>query len=294
MATLRTMRDGGTTAPPACDRTQDQDQGDVVEYPGSSTNADWDPDPNIPMDASEQEEEEEGEIDEGREGEWNVVSVPECRDDFMPVDEQPQTLGNHLPSQQEPGNSTNMVLPPDKPPSATHRRTASSDSRSAFCMAPYPRPPASTISTTTTSSTPSSSTRCTGAVSESSQTSLTKGKNVLAHMKADLDGRLTGLNEASQDQLVKTQAYMREKEIAHLETEHERERNEVEKAHIRMLEQKKLELEMLKEELELMRLRLELARLQNQQAGDVSVPSISTTAPPTTQSTSHALQSDGL
>ncbi|KIK18078.1 hypothetical protein PISMIDRAFT_14623 [Pisolithus microcarpus 441] len=125
-------------------------------------------------------------------------------------------------------------------------------------------------------------------------------------MKADLDGRLTGLNEASQDQcllratlkyehkVAKTQAYMREKEIAHLETEHERERNEAEKAHIRMLEQKKLELEMLKEESELMRLRLELARLQNQQAGDVSVPSISTTAPPTTQSTSRAPQSDGL
>ncbi|KAI6018739.1 hypothetical protein PISMIDRAFT_15890 [Pisolithus microcarpus 441] len=153
---LTIIKSGGTTAPPACDRTQDQDQGDVVEYPGSSTNTDWDPDPNIPMDASEQEEEEEGEIDEGQEGEWNVVSVPECRDDFMPVDEQPQTLGNHLPSQQE----------------------------------------------------------------------------------------LTGLNEASQDQhllratlkyehkVAKTQAYMREKEIAHLETEHERERNEAEKAHI--------------------------------------------------------------
>ncbi|KIK13095.1 hypothetical protein PISMIDRAFT_18234 [Pisolithus microcarpus 441] len=291
---LTIIKSGGTTAPPACDHTQDQDQGNVVEYPGSSTNADWDPDLNIPMDASEQEEEEEGEIDEGREGEWNVVSVPECRDDFMPVDEQPQMLGNHLPSQQEPGNSTNMVLPPDKPPSATHHHTASSDSQSAFRVAPYPRPPASTISTTTTSSTPSSS-AC-----------LTKGKNVLAHMKADLDGQLTGLNEASQDQhllratlkyehkVAKTQAYMREKEIAHLETEHEREHNEVEKVHIRMLEQKKLELEMLKEESELMCLRLELARLQNQQAGDVSVPSISTTAPPTTQSTSRAPQSDGL
>ncbi|KAI6046869.1 hypothetical protein EDC04DRAFT_2887356 [Pisolithus marmoratus] len=304
---LTIIKSGGTTAPPTCDRTQDQDQDDAVEYPGSSANADWEPDPNIPMDAFEQEEEEEeGEIGEGWEGEWNVVSVPECRDDFMPVDEQPQTLGNHLPSQQESGNSTNMVLPPDKPPSAMHRHTASSDSRSAFHAAPYPRPPASTISTMTTSSSPSSSTRRAGTVSESSQTSLTKGKNVLAQMKADLDGRLTGLNEASQDQrllratlkyehkVAKTQAYMREKEIAHLETEHERERNEAEKAHIRILEQKKLDLEMLKEELELMRLRLELARLQNQQVGDVSVPSISTTAPPTTQSTSRAPQSDGL
>ncbi|KIK15949.1 hypothetical protein PISMIDRAFT_16140 [Pisolithus microcarpus 441] len=117
-------------------------------------------------------------------------------------------------------------------------------------------------------------------------------------MPVDEQPQMLGNHLPSQQEyehkVAKTQAYMREKEIAHLETEHRREHNEAEKAHIRMLEQKKLELEMLKEESELMRLRLELARLQNQQAGDVSVPSISTTAPPTMQSTSCALQSDGL
>ncbi|KAI6001854.1 hypothetical protein EDD15DRAFT_2361182 [Pisolithus albus] len=280
---LTIIKSRGTTAPPACDHTQDQDQ-------------DQDQD-----DAFEQEEEEEeGEIDEGREGEWNVVSVPGYQDDFMPVDQQPQMLGRQLPSQQE----TN-------PPSAMHRRTASSDSQSAFHMAPYPGPTASTISTTTTSSTPSRSTQRAGMISESSQTSLTKGKNVLAQIKADLNGQLTGLNEASEDQhLLWSTLKYEHKEIAHLETEHEKECIEAEK--------KKLDLEMLKEESELMHLKLELARLQSLHAGDVSIPSISTTVPPSIsttvppamqsttppavqsttppamQSTSHVTQSDGL
>ncbi|KIK19862.1 hypothetical protein PISMIDRAFT_106779, partial [Pisolithus microcarpus 441] len=71
----------------------------------------------------------------------------------------------------------------------------------------------------------------------------TKGKNVLTQIKADLDGWLSGLNETSQDQhllratlkyehkVAKTQAYMREKKIAHLEMEHEREDSEAEKIH---------------------------------------------------------------
>ncbi|KIK20057.1 hypothetical protein PISMIDRAFT_13232 [Pisolithus microcarpus 441] len=78
---LTIIKSGRTTTPPACDRTQVQDQDNAVEYPGSSANAD------ILMDPFEQEEEEEGEIDEGREGEWNVVLVPEYHDDFMSVDE---------------------------------------------------------------------------------------------------------------------------------------------------------------------------------------------------------------
>ncbi|KIK13249.1 hypothetical protein PISMIDRAFT_119179, partial [Pisolithus microcarpus 441] len=145
-------------------------------------------------------------------------------------------------------------------------------------------------------STPSSSTRRAAMNSETSRTSSTKGKNVLTQIKAELDGRLAGLNETSQDQclfratlkyehkVAKTQAYMQEKEIAHLETEHERERMEAEKIHTRMVEQKKLDIEKLKEESELVHLKLELARLERLQAGDMSGPSSSTAAPRTTDS----------
>ncbi|KAI6137400.1 hypothetical protein F5141DRAFT_1060227 [Pisolithus sp. B1] len=105
---LTIIKSGGTTAPPACDNPQVQEQGDTVGYPTSSTNANWHPSPNTSMDVSEQEEEEEGEMDEGQEGDWNVVSAlepfPEYggnHGDFMLVDEQLQAFGDHLPCQHE-------------------------------------------------------------------------------------------------------------------------------------------------------------------------------------------------
>ncbi|KAI6046203.1 hypothetical protein EDC04DRAFT_2888353 [Pisolithus marmoratus] len=216
---LAIIKSGRTTTPPVCNNSQVQEQGDAVGYPTSSTNTNWDPDPNILMDVPEQEEEEEGETDEGQEGDWNMVSALESapeycgnHGDFMLVDEQSQALGDHPPSQHE------------------HRSAL----RQAF------KPP---TSTSTTLSTPSSSTWHTSLNSETPQTSFTKGKNVLAQIKANLDGQLTGLNKASQHQclvraalkyehkVAKTQAYMQEKEIAHLEKEHEREHSEAEKIH---------------------------------------------------------------
>lgn len=77
---------------------------------------------------------------------------------------------------------------------------------------------------------------------------------------------------------------MQEKEIVHLETEHEREHMEAEKIHTQMVEQKKLDIEKLKEESELVCLKLELVRLERLQAGDMSGPSSSTAAPCTTDS----------
>ncbi|KAI6043563.1 hypothetical protein EDC04DRAFT_2600030 [Pisolithus marmoratus] len=244
---LAIIKSSGTTTPPVCNKSQAQEQGDPVGCLGSSANANWDPNPNILMDASEleeEEEEEEGEADKSQEGDWNMVSVSELvpeycgnQGDFMLVNEQ---SGDHLPSQHQYGNSTGTFSPPDKPPSAIHCHTLSSDSQSTFCMAPYPRPP---TSMSTTLSTLSSSTQHTGINSKTPQTSFTKGKNILAQINADLNGQLTGLSESSQDQcllratlkyehkVMKTQAYMQEKEIAHLEKEHEREHSEVEKIH---------------------------------------------------------------
>ncbi|KIK19861.1 hypothetical protein PISMIDRAFT_13352 [Pisolithus microcarpus 441] len=74
---LAIIKSGRTTAPPVCKNSQVQEQGDAVGYLNSSANANWDPDPNVLMDVSEQEEEEEGEVDEGQEGDWNMVSVLE-------------------------------------------------------------------------------------------------------------------------------------------------------------------------------------------------------------------------
>ncbi|KAI6095409.1 hypothetical protein F5141DRAFT_1068390 [Pisolithus sp. B1] len=114
---LTITKSGRTTAPPVCDNPQVQERGDAVSYPASSTNANWHPGPNTSMDVSEQEEEEEGEMDEGQEGDWNVVSALEsfpeyggnCGD-FMLVDEQLQAFGDHLPSQHEKFNQHGSAL----------------------------------------------------------------------------------------------------------------------------------------------------------------------------------------
>ncbi|KAI6046544.1 hypothetical protein EDC04DRAFT_2597986 [Pisolithus marmoratus] len=67
---LAIIKSSGTTAPPVCNKSQVQEQGDPVGGPGSSMNTNWDPNPNILMDASEleEEEEEEGEADESQRG----------------------------------------------------------------------------------------------------------------------------------------------------------------------------------------------------------------------------------
>ncbi|KAI6118137.1 hypothetical protein F5141DRAFT_1212028 [Pisolithus sp. B1] len=247
---LTLIKSGGATAPPACDDFQAQDQSDAVDYPGSSANANWDPNTNNLMDAVEQEE-EEGKKDEGWEGDWNIVSALEYHTDFMSTDEQPQAFLCEL------GNSTGMVLPLDKPPT------------------PYPRPSASTISTTTMSSTPSNSTQHASINSETSQTSFMKGKNVLAQIKSDHNEQLTGLSETSQDQCLLRATLKYEYKVVKMQAY-------IEDPFPTMLEEKKLDLQMLKEESELVHLKLELAKFQSLQAGNASGLSVSTATPGTT------------
>jgi len=164
-------------------------------------------------------------------------------------------------------------------------RTPSWDNRSAFRMSPYPRSPASAISSSTSSSALTGSTRRQGTTSETSQTSFAKGKgkSTLAQMKTDLDERLGSLNSSSTDQQyrmgvlknerksLKLQAHMRDKEIAHLQAEGAQERQEAEKIH-HMMEQKKLEIDLLKEEGEILHLKVELAKLQASQTVSSSHP----------------------
>ena len=141
-------------------------------------------------------------------------------------------------------------------------------------MSPYPKSPTSVISTSTSSSAPSGSTQRHGTSSEMSRTSFKKGKSTLAQMKADLDGRLDELNGSTTDQqfkiaalkserkMVRMHTYMRDKEIAHIEAEGERERMEADKIHTRLMERKRLDIDVLKEEGEVLHLRVELMKLQ--------------------------------
>lgn len=107
---------------------------------------------------------------------------------------------------------------------------------------------------------------------------------MLAQIKADLDEWLGGLSDSATDQWyklamlknecqsVKMQAYMRDKEIVHLQMENEKEHIEADKIHGRLMERKKLDIEFLKEEGEVLRLKLALAKLQAGQSSG-SLPS---------------------
>ncbi|KAL4061780.1 hypothetical protein J3A83DRAFT_4386066 [Scleroderma citrinum] len=66
---------------------------------------------------------------------------------------------------------------------------------------------------------------------------------------------------------VKLQAYMHDKEIAHLEVENEKEHIEAEKIHGHLMKSKKLDIEFLKEEGEVLHLKLELVKFQAGQPG---------------------------
>ncbi|KAI6033244.1 hypothetical protein F5J12DRAFT_888167 [Pisolithus orientalis] len=133
----------------------------------------------------------------------------------------------------------------------------------------------------------------------SSETSQTKGKSMLTQLKADFNEWLGELNGNSLDQqcqlaalkteckVVKTQAYMCDKEIAHLEAEGEKEHREAQKIHEHFMERKKLDIQYLKEEGENLHLRVQLAMLQAQPTSSLDpksqvfngTSSSSTTAP---------------
>ncbi|KAI6003451.1 hypothetical protein F5J12DRAFT_783522 [Pisolithus orientalis] len=141
-------------------------------------------------------------------------------------------------------------------------------------MSPYARSPPSVISTSTmTSAVSDGASWCQVASSETSQM---KGKNMLTQLKADFNKQLGELNGNSLDQqcqlaalkteckVIKTQAYMCNKEIAHLEAEGEKEHREAQKIHKHFMERKKLDIQYLKEEGENLHLRVQLAMLQAQ------------------------------
>jgi len=117
-------------------------------------------------------------------------------------------------------------------------------------MSPYPRSPASAISSTSSSALTGSA-RHQGTTSETSQTSFAKGKgkSTLAQMKMDLDEHLGSLNSSFTDQRyrmgvlknehksLKLQAHIHDKEIAHLQAKGAQEHQEAEKIHHCMMEQ---------------------------------------------------------
>lgn len=61
--------------------------------------------------------------------------------------------------------------------------------------------------------------------------------------------------------VTKLQVHMRDREISHLEGENERDRIEAEKIHERMMERKRMDIEVLREEAKLMTLKVQLAQL---------------------------------
>jgi len=160
-------------------------------------------------------------------------------------------------------------------------RTLSWDSRAAFHMSSYSKPPSSA----STSSGLSGST-CHKGSDISKTTSLSKGKATLSQMRTDLNDALGEINDNAMDQRYKMafikseckkmemEAYMRKMEIAHEEAENEKKCIEADKAHKREVEKTQLNIQQLREEGEVMCLKLQLAQLQSGQA----VPSAGTSA----------------
>ncbi|KAI6002560.1 hypothetical protein EDC04DRAFT_2611825 [Pisolithus marmoratus] len=269
---LSIIKHGRTTSVPASSSSQVQGQDNVTaedpNYPCPPLDADPVLEHDFFEDKLEQEEEEEGRMDEiGSVGQ----AVPESSTGPMLVDKQPQIFDNHGTSQHYPSNSTDMILPSDRPIGSAKCQTPSSDNCTTFHMAPYPKPPASITSTSTTSTMTSSGIHHLAMTSKTSQTNVMKGKDTLAQIKAGLDEWLSELNESSKEQCynttalkyehksMKMQAYMHNKEITHLE-----------------IEQQHLEIERLREEGKILQLKLQLAQLQSGQTGDMSASSAST------------------
>ncbi|KIM50940.1 hypothetical protein SCLCIDRAFT_33871 [Scleroderma citrinum Foug A] len=218
-----------------------------------------------------QEEEEEPEHEDaehdtvmsgGPEDQQGGLSVPEVIPaDFMSVDGQAEFEDRGSAS-----HATQSAFPLRK------SRTPSTDSRAAFRMSPYPKSPLS-LSSSSTTSTPLSGGFPPGIASDSTPyMSLTKGKGKasLTSIQTSLDEHLGSFNDTASDRLYKLgvlknehkamrlQAYMRQKEITHMEVE-------AESAHHHTMEEKKVEIELVKEQQELLRLKFALAKLQTGQ-----------------------------
>ncbi|KAI6094675.1 hypothetical protein F5141DRAFT_1223413 [Pisolithus sp. B1] len=246
---LSIIKHGGTMSVPASGSSQVQDQDDMIVEDFHYPHPHLDDGPtSVPASSSsqvqvaecgsfgdelEQEDEEEERTDEGQGWGWAMSEFPT---NLMLVDEPPWIFDDH------PTNSTNTFIPLDRPVSLAKCWTPSWDSHSAFWKAPYPKSPLSIVSTST-STTSSSGLQHLPKTSETSQTKLTKGKSTLTKIKGDLQGWLSELNESSQEQCnnittlkyehksMKMQAYMHNKEIAHLEGENEKDHIEAAKIH---------------------------------------------------------------
>ncbi|KAI6041983.1 hypothetical protein EDC04DRAFT_2601286 [Pisolithus marmoratus] len=258
---LSIIKHGGTTSVPASGSSQVQGRDDVTaedpNYPCPPLDADPVLEHDFFGDELEQEEEEEGRMDEmGSVGQ----AVPETSTGPMLVDE-PQIFDNH-------GTSQHYTGPLAQPNVGLHHQTTCT----AFHMTPYPKPPASITSTLTTSTTTSSGIHCLAMTSETSRTNVTKGKNMLAQIKADFNEWFSELNESSKEQRYNTSSLKRlliwrwrMKGIS----------KEAEKIHNRQMEQGPLEIKRLMEEGTILQLKLQLAQLQSGQTGDTSALSAS-------------------
>lgn len=156
-------------------------------------------------------------------------------------------------------------------------QTLSAELRGQFRASPYPssRPPSS-ISSVSTGSGFSAPSAITGGHkrSSASQSTSTKGKNSLEQMKLDLRGRLDEFSQGAQEQKltsaalkteryqIKMQYHMREKEIAHLQTQTVNECAEAENIHRRTMESKQIDLEIRKADIEVLDKERELLNLK--------------------------------
>ncbi|KAG6376702.1 hypothetical protein JVT61DRAFT_1719 [Boletus reticuloceps] len=163
--------------------------------------------------------------------------------------------------------SAQQLLPRGIPTHTTPRRASSWDSRAAFSFSPISRLSPSAHSTSASSSSKLSNT-WRHAHSVTSQTSVSKGK-----LQADHESSMDALNYTATERrtqiallrnehkAMKLQAHMRDKEIAHLEAENARDRVEAEKSHQRMMEIKRMDIELLQGDARVITLKIELAQL---------------------------------
>ncbi|KAF8429952.1 hypothetical protein L210DRAFT_3764607 [Boletus edulis BED1] len=100
----------------------------------------------------------------------------------------------------------------------------------------------------------------------------------LTQMQADHENCMDALSDSATEQIqiallknehkiMKWRAHMRNKEVAHLETENVRDRVEAEKIHQRMIETKRIDTELLQAEAKVIALKVQLAQLNARLGG---------------------------
>ena len=143
-------------------------------------------------------------------------------------------------------------------------------------MSPYPKSSASALASL--SLTPLSGTFSPNTSDSLPTTSKGKGKSSTTSFKASVNEKLASLNDdASESQYklgvlrnkcksLKIHAYMRRREMAHMEAE-------AEAVHHHTIEQKQLDIDLVKQQQELIRLKCELAKLESGKGTPAAEPS---------------------